>query len=77
MISRLDTVQVKSLYCAGNKLSCTFVQCSPVVKTLYSVPIPCQYMPASCGANIHRLVWNGYELPITMPTELCTTYPET
>jgi len=34
-------------------------------------------MFANCGVNTHRLlVWNGYELPIAMPTELCTTYPE-
>jgi len=34
-------------------------------------------MLAKCGANTHRLlVYNGYELPIAMRTELCTTYPE-
>jgi len=31
--------QVKSLYCAANKLIGTFDQCSPAVKILYFVPI--------------------------------------
>jgi len=54
MIYKFDTVQVQSLYCAGIKLRCIFVQCSLAVKTLYSVPVPCQYMLADCGANTHR-----------------------
>ena len=48
--------QVKSLYCAANKLRGPFDQCSPAVKTLYFVPIALQCMLASCGANTHRLV---------------------
>jgi len=42
--------QVKLLYCAANKLR------SPAVKTLYSVPITCQYILANDGTNTHRLV---------------------
>jgi len=34
MLSKLDIVQVKSLYCAGNKLRCTFFQCSSAVKNI-------------------------------------------
>ena len=45
-------------------------------KTLHFVPIACQYMLAICGANPRRLVWNDYVLHITMPIELCITYPE-
>ena len=45
-------------------------------KTLYSVPIACQCMLANCGANTRRLVWSVYVLHITMPIELCITYPE-
>ena len=45
-------------------------------KTLYFVPIACQCMLANCGANTHRQVWNAYVLHITMPIELCITYPE-
>ena len=48
--------QVKSLYCAANKLRGTFDECSPAVKTLYFVPIACQCMLAYCGANTRRLV---------------------
>jgi len=63
-----DTLrQVKSLYCAINELKGTLDQCSPEAKTLYSVLIACQCMLANCGAHTHRLVWNVYELPITMP----------
>ena len=48
--------QVKSLYCAANKLRGTFDQYSPVEKkTLYFVPVACQCMLATCGVNIHRL----------------------
>jgi len=43
--------QVKSLYCAANKLRGTLDQCSPAVKTLYFVPIACQCMLANCGAK--------------------------
>ena len=68
--------QVKSLYCAANKLRSTFDQCSPAVKTLYFVPIACQCMLANCGANTRRPVWSAYVLHITMPIELCITYPE-
>ena len=63
--------QVKSLYCAANKLRGTFDQCFPAVKTLYFVPIACQCMLSNCGANTRRLVWND-----TMPIELCITYLE-
>jgi len=42
--------QVKLLYCAANKLR------SPAVKTLYFVPITCQYILANGGTNTHRLV---------------------
>jgi len=38
--------QVKSLYCAANKLKGTFDQCSPAVKNTLFVPITCQYMLA-------------------------------
>jgi len=62
--------QVKSLYCAANKLRGPFDQCSPAVKTLYFVPIALQCMLASCGANTHRLVWSAYALHTTVPTEL-------
>jgi len=48
--------QVKSSYCAATKLRGTFDQCSSAVKTLYFVPIPCQYILANGGANTHRLV---------------------
>jgi len=33
--------QVKSLYCAANKLRSTFAQCSMHLKTLYFVLIVC------------------------------------
>jgi len=33
-------------------------------------------MLAKCGANTHRPVWSAYVLHITMPIELCITYPE-
>jgi len=33
-------------------------------------------MLANCGANTRRLVWSDYVLHITMPIELCITYPE-
>ena len=46
--------QVKSLYCAANKLRGTFDQCSPAVKNTYFVPIACQRMLASCGADTRR-----------------------
>ena len=45
-------------------------------KKHYFVPIACQCMLANCGANTRRLVWNAYVLHITMPIELCITYPE-
>ena len=48
--------QVKSLYCAANKLRGTFDQCSPAVNTFYFVPIACQCMLANCGANTRRPV---------------------
>ena len=66
--------QVKSLYCAGNKLRGTFDQCSPAVKTLYFVPIASQWMLASSGANTRRPVLSAYVLRITMPSELCILY---
>ena len=69
--------QVKSLYCAANKLRGTFDQCSPAVKILYVVPVACQCMLANCGANTHRPLWRAYVLRTTMPTELCLTYHET
>ena len=31
---------------------------------------------ANCGGNTRRLVWSAYVLHITMPIELCITYPE-
>ena len=68
--------QVKSLYCAVNKLRGTFVQCFPAVKTLYFMPIACQCMLANCGANTHRFVRSAYVLCITMLNKWCTTYPE-
>ena len=40
------------------------------------MPIACQYMLANCGANTSRPVWSAYVLHITMPIELCITYPE-
>jgi len=61
--------QVKSHYCAANKLRGTFKQCSPAVKnTLFRR----YYMWILClpGANTHRLVWNTYVLCIIVPTEL-------
>ena len=36
----------------------------------------CQCMLANCGANTRRLVWSACVLHITMPIELCITYPE-
>jgi len=33
-------------------------------------------MLANCGANKRRLVWSAGVLHITMPIELCITYPE-
>jgi len=49
--------QVKSLYCAANKLGGTFDQCPPTVKkTLYVVPVACQCMLANCGADARRPV---------------------
>jgi len=45
-------------------------------KTLYFVPIACQCMLANCGANTQKPVWSAYVLRITVPTELCFTYPE-
>ena len=68
--------QVKSLYCAANKLRGTFDQCTPAVKTLYFVPIACQCMLAIWRANTRRLGWSDYVLYITMPIELCLTYSE-
>jgi len=44
------------LHCAASKLRATFDQCSRAVKTIYFVPIACQYMLANCGAKTHRLV---------------------
>ena len=44
-------IQVKSLYCAANKLRGTFDQCSPAVKKHYFVPIACLCMLTNCGAN--------------------------
>jgi len=65
--------QVKSLYCAANKLRSTFDQCSPTVKNT----LLCAYcMLANCGANPRRPVRSAYVLRITMPIELCTAYPE-
>ena len=40
------------------------------------MPIACQCMLANCGANTRRLVWSTYVLHITMPIDLCITYPE-
>ena len=57
--------QVKSLYCAANKLRCTFDQCPPAVKNTLFVPIACQCMLANCGANTRRPVWSAYMLHIT------------
>ena len=68
--------QVKSLYCAANKLSGTFAQYSPAVKAFSSVSTACQCMLANCGANTYRLAWSAYVLRTTMLTELCVTYPE-
>jgi len=68
--------QVKSPYCAANKLRGTFDQCSPAVKSLCFVPISSQCMLANYGANTRRPVWSAYVLHITMPIELCITYPE-
>ena len=49
--------QVKSLYCAVNKLRGTFDQCySAVKKHSISCLIACQRMLASCRANTHRPV---------------------
>ena len=48
--------QVKSLYCAANNLRGTFDQCSPAVKNIIFVPIPCQYVLANGGANTSRLL---------------------
>jgi len=49
--------QLKSLYCAVNKLRGTFDQYFPAVKNTlfraYCMPI---YAVANCGANTHRLV---------------------
>ena len=68
--------QVKSLYCATNKLRGTFDHCSPAVKTTlfraYCMPV----YAANCGANTRRPVWSAYVLGIAMPTELCITYTE-
>jgi len=60
MISKLDVVQMKSLYCAGNKLRCTFVQYSPVVKNIlfraYSMPIyACQLWSKYTQTSLKRL----------------------
>jgi len=39
-------------------------------------PNACQCMLANCGANTRRPVWSAYVLHITLPIELCITYPE-
>ena len=65
--------EVKSLYCAANKLRDTFDQCSPAVK---NTPIACRCMLAIYGANTRRPVWSACVLHITMLIELCITYPE-
>jgi len=52
--------QVKSPYCVANKLRDTFDQCSPAVKQHYFVHIACQCMLATCGANTHRLFYEGF-----------------
>jgi len=68
--------QVKSLYCAANKLRGTFDQCSTAVKNTlfraYCMPMyACQLW-----SKYTRPVWSAYVLHITMPIELCITYPE-
>ena len=45
-------------------------------KHFISCLIACQCMLANCGANTRRLVWSDYVLHVTMPIELCITYPE-
>ena len=52
--------QVKSLYCAVNKLRGTFVQCSPAVKTLYFMPIACQC--AVCLPIVEQIHTGLYEV---------------
>jgi len=70
--------QVKSLYCAANKLRGTFDQCSPAVKSTlfraYCMPMyACQLWSKYTQTSMKRLR-AAYRL--TMPTELCITYPE-
>jgi len=74
--------QVKSLYCAENKLRGTFDQCSPPVKKKHSMSC---LLHANAGLflpiveQIHAdHVSGAYVLHITMPIELCIrpTYPE-
>ena len=66
--------QVKSLYCAANKLRGTFDQCSPAVKNTFFRAY-CMPMYA-CQLCTRRPVWSAYVLQIIMPIELCITYPE-
>ena len=68
--------QVKSLYCAANKLKGTFDQCSPTVKNTlfraYCKPMyACQLWSKYTQTSMKR-----FHLHITMPIELCITYPE-
>jgi len=68
--------QVKSSYCAANKLQGIFDQCSSALKKLYFVPILCQCILANGGANTRSLVRSTYALHTIKPSELCFTYPE-
>ena len=53
-----------------------FIWLSQQAEALYFVSIACQCMLANCGANTSRLVRSAYVLHITMPIELCITYPK-
>jgi len=73
-------VQVKSLYCAANKLRGTFGQCSPAVKKHF---ISCLLHANACLPIVEQ-IHTDYSMKrlsvacayATMPTELCITYRE-
>jgi len=79
MIIKNDDIQrqVKSLYCAANKLRGAFAQCSSAVKKIHFVPIACQCMLVNCGANAQTSMKRLRIAYTPLPTELCITYPET
>jgi len=69
--------QVKSLYCAANKLRGTFDQCSPAVK---NTVISCLLHASVCLTIVEQIHKDQYEalnvLRTTIPIKLRITYPE-